>query len=242
MKMWRMFFFFCGGIVLVLFICWKCFQEARSIAPEREFSYSGLGGLLSRCRTKRNVSIAAMLAPFLFLICLRFTRGYISFLICLAVLTEGLLVISILLRRRHKVTDFRELGRNLVAGGAEAGGPAFLETLDGEVRRGEVIAYASHAYYLYPSALIAERSDFSSAPNIIPVKDIKSVSHKITSHAARHHGQPSSFDMFRVSVYGKTREKLGEAACHKNSDAEFLIKTLNQRFGVADLGMTPGKG
>jgi hypothetical protein len=240
MKMWRVLFFFCGGIALVFLICWKSFKGIRTIVPEREFRTSGLVGLLSRYQTEKNTTMTVMFTPLLFLIGLYFSRSQFSFAACLSALIGGLLLITGLFgQKREVITNFRERTRNLVVSRDRTGEALLLETLDGEVRRGEIIAYAARAYYLYPSALIAARSNLSSTPLIIPTKDIASVTHKTTRHTTPRRvnsppGRP--YDLFSVYVYGQQEEKLGEVVCHENSDAQFLIKALNRNFGAADLG------
>ncbi|MDR2179659.1 MAG: hypothetical protein LBP21_05090 [Synergistaceae bacterium] len=244
MKMWRVLFFFCGGIALVGVICWKFLKDVRSIMPEREFKGSGLGGLLARYQTEKNTLRTVIFAPVLFLICLYFTRGGLSFAACLSVLIGGLwLIIGSFGQKQKMITNFRELGLNLAVSGSKDGDPVLLETLDGEVRSGEIIAYAAHVYYLYPSALILARlslvpMSLAPTPLIIPTKDIASVTHKITHHIDHHNaisspGRP--YDLFTVCVYGRQEEKLGEVVCHENSDAQFLIKALNRKFGVVNL-------
>jgi hypothetical protein len=219
------------------------FKDIRTFIPQRVFTRSGLGGLLSRRETKKNASMTVIFAPFIFLICLYFTSGPLSFAVCLSVLIGGLLLITGLFGQKNKnITDFRERGQNLMASWDSVGGPVLLETLDGEVRRGEIIAYAARVYYLYPSALIAARLNLSQTPLIIPTRDIASVTYKITHHTSHHNAVSSPghpYDLFRVCVYGRQEEKLGEVACHENSDAQFLIKSLNCNFGIANLGITP---
>jgi hypothetical protein len=242
MKMWRVSFFFCGGTALVFVICWKFFKDIRTAMPEHEFKRSGLEGLLSRYQAEKSTAMTVIWAPLLFLICLYFTRNWLSFAACLSALIGGLFLITGLSGGKYRIAaDFRELASNLALSGDSAGKSVLFETLDGEVRRGEIIAYAARVYYLYPSALIAARSNLSPTPRIIPTKDIVSVTHKITHHTAHRNalsppGRP--YDLFRVCVYGQHEEKLGEVVCHEDSDAQFLIKALNRNFGVANLGIT----
>jgi hypothetical protein len=238
MKMWRVLFFFCGGIGLVIFICWKIFREAREIMPEYEFKISGLEGLLSRYQAEKNTAMmTAIFAPAFFLVCGHFVRSQLSFIVCLSALIAGLPLINSLFGHKHKITtNFRERLRNLVVSRNSADVSLLLGTLDGEVRRGDIIAYVAHAYYLYPSALIVARLSLSSKLLIIPAKDIKSLTHKMTHHTLLRRRYTSRYDLFRVCVYGQQQEKLGEVICREDSGAQLLVKALNRNFGVADLG------
>jgi hypothetical protein len=242
MTVWRISFFFCGGIALVFVICRKSFKDVRATMPEHEFKSSGLGGLISRYQAEKSIVTTVALVSLLFLTCLCFTSNLLSFAVSLSAFIGGLSLITGLSGKKYKIAaNFRELAQNLAVSGDSAGKLVLLETLDGEVRRGEIIAYAARAYYLYPSALIAARSDLSAAPQIIPTKDIASVTHKITHHATHLSASFSPghrYDLFVVCVYGQHEGKLGEVACHEDSDAQFLIKALNRDFGVVDLGMT----
>jgi hypothetical protein len=244
MKMWRVLSFLCGGIALVLFICRKYFGIISKIEPEHAFSRSGLDGLMSRHRKEQNTLIMAMLASCVFPICFFFARGPISFMTCLSAFIGCLLLIGGLFGQKQKnVTNFREQDLNVSAGAYGTGEAILLETLDGEVRRGEIIAYAARSYYLYPSALIATLSNLSQTPLIIPTKDIASLTHRIVRRTTFHNAATSPgyrYNLFKVCVYGRRSEKLGEVVCHRNGDAQFLITTLNRNFGVVNLGMTLG--
>jgi len=188
----------------------------------------GLNELLDSYQKALNKQTVMRLAPTLIIPGLFLAREPGSFFACLALTAFG----SLLMRRSYSAerrvsADYRKESEYLVSGiGDGKSALTLLEKLDGEVRRGDMILRsANNDYYLFPSAIVADKGGTAVRPWIVPTD--KAASMTCTS--------PSSGGRFYfVYLYDEHKRALGAVRFNNQKSASTLMSELSRRFGVQD--------
>ena len=173
-----------------------------------------------------------ILGPLLLLPGMFFARDQGSFFACLALTVCGLLLMKrSYSAERGLIVDYKKEAARLVAGGGK--NPlGMLEKLDGEVRRGETILRAGNDYYLFPSAVIADKGGFSVRPWIVSTDSIRYMVYTTRRSNAKL--------LHCVYLYDEQGMAICVANAQKKEDASALMSELSRRFEVQDETQSAG--
>jgi hypothetical protein len=223
---WGLMFLGIGVLTLVFMIYVPALMMARNPFSGNGVMRHGLNELLDSYQRARSKQAAMMFSPLLICPGLFFARDPVSFFVCMALLVIG----SLLARRsfsagRSLSADYRKEAANLVTGGGK-NALTVLDKLDGEVRRGEAILRSENEYYVFPSAVVADKGGSYIRPWIVPTGIVKSMIYSLfRGHSKRRHC---------VYLYDERGSPLCVLRGLKKQDASALMSELNRRFGIRE--------
>jgi hypothetical protein len=228
---WNVAFSIAGGIVMVLMITVPLVKNRRP--PHVDGARFGLNGILAGYHKSRNQMLVIMFGPLIFLPGLLIVRGPVSFITFMTVMTGGFMLMNWTYSANRKIAaDYRREAFGLVEGIEDRFAILpFLETLDGEVRREEMIIHFKEFSdcYLYPSAIITSRDGLHERPLIAPAAAIAEM-----SYSARlvHVRKSPDYWIHSVHISGRDSRELCEVRLFQESGANMLMSALNRQFGT----------
>ena len=217
-------FLMVGGLVLS-FMIYIPALKTQDMFSGRTIGRRGLNELLDSYQKALNKQTVLKAAPILLIPGLLFASDPGTLFACLALTVCGAFLMRRTYSAERRVTaNYRKEANYLLSGiGDSKSALSLLDKLDAEVRRGEIIMRSGSDFYLFPSAIVADRGGTAARPWIVPTGSIKYM-----VLAAPYGRVRFAF----VYLYDEQERGLGAVKFRNPKGASAFMSELKQLFGV----------